>query len=463
VKDWLMKKPTRKHRNDPPRSEENLADPNYEKSQNSVATDNYVNVLQYYRGKNTIDYFDITHVLHASQAHFYINNYQHLYPHYGYPPTMGPYMYPPPPVQLPRTPLFVANTLPKKRVIDCSIQTIADLVAILDKYPYDPQTEYNIDLKNLHKIREELSQLNQMVGLSSLKTSILNQLIYFIQEPILCDKNRGYKHTILCGPPGTGKTEIAKIIGRMYAKLGVLGGGDQRTRTEDTAGSHYGPRTSREGDAAASAPKSFIFRKVTRNDLVAGYLGQTAIKTRDVVDSCLGGCLFIDEAYSLGNSCSNDGFSRECVDTLCEALSDHKDNLMVIIAGYETQLKEQFFTMNPGLESRFIWKFTIDHYTSAEICEILGKKVRDDGWTLDIDDKTILGWFEKHKSDFKHYGRDVEQLLLHSKIVHARRIYGKPRELSKKITMEDLENGRKVLIENQPRPAASESLYGLYV
>ncbi|NBR98478.1 MAG: AAA family ATPase, partial [Betaproteobacteria bacterium] len=117
-----------------------------------------------------------------------------------------------------------------------------------------------------------------------------------------------------CNRDGTGKTEIAKIIGQIFSKLGIL--------------------------------KKGTFRKVTRSDLIAGYLGQTAIKTNDVINDCLGGVLFIDEAYSLGNSEKKDSFSKECIDTLCEALSNHKDNFMVIIAGYENELKECFFNYN---------------------------------------------------------------------------------------------------------------------
>ena len=343
---------------------------------------------------------------------------------------------------IPKVPLLIPI---KKIEINSVITSLGDIISIIDKYPYNEEYEYNIDLKNLHKIRSELVQLNTMIGLSTLKTSILNQLIYFLQEPILCEKNRGYKHTILCGPPGTGKTEVAKIIGNMYSKLGVL------SQVEHVA-----------KDSTSKTLKN-PFKKVTRSDLVAGYLGQTAIKTKEVINDCLGGCLFIDEAYSLGTSSGNDSFSRECIDTLCESMSDHKDDLMVIIAGYENELKEHFFSVNPGLESRFIWKFTIDKYSPEEMRQILNKKVSEEDWSLDIDSKTQSVWFEKNKDDFKHYGRDMEQLLLHIKVVHSRRIYGLSRELCKKITLEDLENGHKTFLEHQnSKHKMSESLYGLY-
>jgi SpoVK/Ycf46/Vps4 family AAA+-type ATPase len=418
------------------------------------SNDNYVKFLDSIRDKPQIDYFDMIHVFNASNVHYYENNYHNVF--YQCPrqallaPDTVTQDYQAKPVRLglqsqhilcksKRTsadniPLFVP---PTKIEIDCSIQTLADFITIIDKYPYNPEVEYNIDLKNLHEIRTELVQLNNMIGLSSLKKSILNQLLYFLQEPILCENNKGYKHTVLCGPPGTGKTEIAKIIGSMYSKMGVLNKNNYSNK--------------------------YIFKKVTRSDLIAGFLGQTAIKTKEVVLSCLGGCLFIDEAYSLGNIGNNDIFSKECIDTICEALSDHKDDLMVIIAGYEHELKEQFFSTNLGLESRFIWKFTIDHYSPSELRQIFEKKIVEEGWTIDIDEKVQISWFEKNKNDFKHFGRDMEQLLLHTKILHARRIYGKSRDLCKKITMEDLENGRSLFLENQHKSnKLSDSLYGLY-
>jgi|LauGreDrversion4_1035100.scaffolds.fasta_scaffold14546_2 SpoVK/Ycf46/Vps4 family AAA+-type ATPase len=315
--------------------------------------------------------------------------------------------------------------------IDVSINTLDDVLQIIDNNTYQSDTDYNIDLQSLHNIRSELEQLNKMVGMKSLKSSILDQLVYFLQDLHLSNGDCDFKHTVLYGPPGTGKTEIAKIIGTMYSKLGIL--------------------------------KNGIFKKVTRTDLVAGYLGQTAIKTKKVIEECLDGVLFIDEAYSLANSYDDDSFSKECIDTLCEALSDHKNNLMVIIAGYEHEITNIFFKANPGMESRFMWRFKTDCYNATELHSIFRKKVEDAEWR--IDEETISdNWFEKRKEKFPHYGRDVEMLFSYSKIAHSRRIYGKSKTLRKQLTVEDLDRGYTMLLENRKKdPAISNTLLSMYI
>ena len=395
----------------------------------------------------------------------------------------------------------------KKKNIESTVDTISDLISIIDKNPFDENFEYNIDLKSLHKIRPELVQLNDMIGLTELKKSVLDQLLYFAQSLCLND----FKHTALFGPPGTGKTEVAKIIGKMYSKIGIL--------------------------------KNDIFKKVTRSDLVAGYLGQTSIKTRKVIDECLGGVLFIDEAYSLASpGDTNDSYSKECIDTLCEALSHHKEDLMVIIAGYEEELNQTFFRVNKGMPSRFVWRFTMEPYSPKEMMNIFIKLVVEQGWLLetvqvkpvqvkqvqvkqdqvkqvqvqqdqvkqdqvkqdqvqqdqvqqvqvkqdqvkqdqvqqvqvkqdqvqqvqvkqdhDKDNKTLEKWFEEKKDDFIYYGRDMELLVTYTKIAHSRRIYGKATELRKIITQTDMNIGHKMFLKNKKEKKDQDYLYGLYV
>jgi SpoVK/Ycf46/Vps4 family AAA+-type ATPase len=322
-----------------------------------------------------------------------------------------------------KIPEKVPLSIIRKKDICVSIDTFQDLLILLEKHPYEPKYEYNIDLQALHKIKTELHALNEMVGLKKFKEEILDQLLYFAQR-LHVGKNSDFMHTVLCGPPGTGKTEVAIILGKMYSKLGIL--------------------------------KNQVFKKVCRNDLVAGYLGQTALKTKKVIDECLGGCLFIDEAYALANDYNGDSYSKECIDVLCEALSAHKEDLMVIIAGYKDNLENTFFQANKGMKSRFIWKFELDHYNGKELVAIFEKKVRENNWNLGIDEKVFVSWMEKHKKVFVHYGRDMEQLFSYSKIVHGRRIYGNDEAQKKTILLEDLEKGlakfRENNVQNERRP-----------
>ena len=111
--------------------------------------------------------------------------------------------------------------------------------------------------------------------------------------------------------------------------------------------------------------------------------------------------------------------AKECIDTLCEGLSDNKDDLMVIIAGYEDELKNCFFAYNQGLDSRFTWRFSTDDYKFNELFLIFKKKVKDIGWKLH--NKVTDNWFEDKMDYFKFYGRDIETLLAKVKIAHGRR------------------------------------------
>jgi hypothetical protein len=302
--------------------------------------------------------------------------------------------------------------------IDAEINNISDILCLIDKYKIDPAIKYNINMKALHDIKLPLIEMNNMIGMSGIKCNIVDQILYFVQELHKSKRQNGdFMHTVIYGPPGTGKTEVAKIIGKIYSNIGLL--------TKGT------------------------FKKVTRSDLIAGYLGQTAVKTRDVIKEALGGVLFIDEAYALGNPEKKDSFAKECIDTLCEALSDHKDNLMVIIAGYDKELKESFFSANPGLDSRFTWRFKIDDYTSDDLYHIFLKKVADIDWELAADSKITIDWFKKHKDCFTFFGRDIETILAKTKIAHSRRVFCKPETEKKKLVLKDLDAGFEMYMQNE--------------
>ena len=299
--------------------------------------------------------------------------------------------------------------------IDQKIESLDDLIELLDKNPLLSNVSYNINMKSIHNIKDDLIKLNNMVGMRSLKNNIIDQIVYFVQGlHTFEDKNDGdFLHTVIYGPPGTGKTEIAKIMGSIYSKLGIL--------------------------------NKNIFKKATRSDLIAGYLGQTAMKTRDLIESCIGGVLFIDEAYSLGNEEKRDSFAKEALDTLCEALSDHKKDLMVIIAGYEDELKTCFFSFNQGLESRFTWRFKTQDYSPEEMKMIFNKKVEENNWKL----KNIpVSWFEKNMDYFRYFGRDMETLFSKTKIAHSRRVFCLDDCEKKIITIEDMDKGFEKYLDN---------------
>ena len=341
-------------------------------------------------------------------------------------------IYYPAPLNIPRQPPPIEK---KKINIQVEIESLDDLLKLIEDYPMKFDVEYNINMQAIHNIKEPLMELKNMIGMNRLKNAVVDQILYFIQEfhKLNFKSDQDFMHTVIYGPPGTGKTETAKIMGKIFSKLGVL--------------------------------KRRYFKKATRADLIAGYLGQTALKTRDVIKECLGGVLFIDEAYALGNPEKRDSFAKECIDTLCEGLSDHKDELMVIIAGYEEELKDCFFAYNQGLDSRFTWRFKTDDYTYEELFLIFKKKVSDIGWKLkekEVKDK----WFQDKMDNFKFYGRDIETLLAKVKIAHGRRVFCLPKNEKTIISLRDINKGYDMFLDNlgkKEKNTSREILSHMYV
>lgn len=250
----------------------------------------------------------------------------------------------------------------------------------------EEETGGNVSVSKNDKItlEEALKRLNELEGLGSVKKKVsdwVDQIKVFRLR-----KQRGLPvpdmsyHLVFTGNPGTGKTTVARLMAQIYCALGVL----------------------KEGHLV----------EVDRSGLVAGYVGQTAVKTKDVLKKAYGGVLFIDEAYSLVGGGSND-FGQEAIDAVLKEMEDKRDNLVVIVAGYDKPM-EKFISSNPGLRSRFKNFIHFPDYTGEELYNIFARMCAKDSYAPDADTGRALGlyfrkMYEKRNENFGN-GRDVRNL-----------------------------------------------------
>lgn len=198
------------------------------------------------------------------------------------------------------------------------------------------------DEDKTYTLAELQQELDGLVGLTFVKNKV-NDLIAFqkiqqLRKAQGLASSKSTMHMAFTGNPGTGKTTVARIVGRMYKSLGLLSKGQ--------------------------------FIEVSRTDLIAGYQGQTALKVKKVIERAKGGVLFVDEAYSITENEHSDSYGRECLTELTKALEDYRNDLVVIVAGYTEPMKI-FFESNPGLKSRFNTFIEFPDYTAFELMEIL--------------------------------------------------------------------------------------------
>jgi hypothetical protein len=333
------------------------------------------------------------------------------------------------------------------------IKNITDLINLSKKYPIteypdDPSKKYSIDIHKLHAIVPYLIELNEMVGMENIKSGLTIQLMYFLQG----FEYKHMLHTFIEGPPGVGKTCLGRILGKIYLELKCLNTENIDTSTSDDEDKlptslFASMFQMHENKKPKDTTPKLKFKIAKRSDFVGQYVGHTAIKTQKLINECFGGVLFIDEAYSLG---ADDPFSKECINTLNQNLSENGDKFICIIAGYTETLESNFFSYNSGLSRRFPFRYTIDKYSGNELCEILKGKFQKEKYTLD---STIVSELEKfintNKEYFPNFGGDIETYFFQIKMMHAKRVFGKSILLRNIFNKDDIVNGLTEMKKNQ--------------
>ena len=306
------------------------------------------------------------------------------------------------------------NLLP----INKEINNLQDLIDLAETYDKKDKNRYVINMRALHKCLSSLKELNRFIGMKKIKEMILDLIFLRLQN--IDDKSENEMwHLVVQGSPGCGKTEVSRVIGKLYYGLGIV---DNKE-----------------------------FTQVKRSQLIGKFCGHTAVQTQEIFDKAEGGVIFIDEAYSLGNPEQKDSFTKECIDTINQNLTEKK-NTVVIIAGYKEQLDESFFSYNPGLARRFKMRLSVDDYDYKELRQIYLKKLYENNWEVmnnDEEKEIPLEFFEKNRDIFKFNGGDMENLWSLTKVVHCRRIFGKDNNLTKKIIKKDVYNAFEKYKENE--------------
>ena len=244
-----------------------------------------------------------------------------------------------------------------------------------------------------------LDELDGMIGLSSVKEEVQNRInmIRVAQKAAELGSGRvfstGTLHMVFTGNPGTGKTTVARLLGKIYGSLGVL-------------------------------KKPDVFIECGRNDLVAGFIGQTAPLVKKKFDEAKGGVLFIDEAYSLYNPNTPSDFGHEAIDTMVQYMDTMRDEVMVIVAGYKKEMETFIRDANPGLASRFKTVINFEDYSPSELFEILMSMIRKDGMKLEDDAEKYVKKVIRARSKNTNFGnaRGVRNLFEDLKEAHDNRL-----------------------------------------
>ena len=315
-------------------------------------------------------------------------------------------------------------------IIHQKIDSIKDLIILGKNYEkiFKPKNKrFNLNLKILSKLVKPLEELNEMIGMENVKEAIFNKLILYLQNL----GSNDYHHVVISGQPGMGKTHVAKIIGKIYTGLGILSKGK--------------------------------FTEIKITDLKAGYVGQSELKTQKLLEESLGNVLFLDEAYSFGSHSDNiDSFSQNIIDIINPFIEKHKNDLVLIVAGYKDDLDNRFFKGNQGLKSRFGLFLDIKPYSHIDLSKMFTLKIQMNEWFLDNDVDAFF--FKKYYQYFKFFGRDIENFISKCKIAHAKRVLFENPEKKKIINQEDINSAIQIYMNESQKKINKnpESFFSMY-
>ncbi len=285
--------------------------------------------------------------------------------------------------------LSTVSTISNNQPFRKKIEDLNDTNELLEYIEHIKQFKlFHIPLNcKLLKVEEPLRKLNELIGMSDIKRDLVYQIIYYCKHT---NQQTDLLNSVFYGPPGCGKTTVAQLIGQIFLKLGHL--------------------------------KNDKFIIGTLDNMIAGYVGQTAPKTKKILDSARGGVLFLDEVYQFGSARdgNRDSFSKQMIDTINQDITANPGSIMIIIAGYKDRVKSDFFAQNEGLERRFPWVYTINPYTSDELWQIFELQCRQEGYEFAFE-KYNAKFITKHYTKFKHLGGDTRLLVDKCKRVHTMR------------------------------------------
>lgn len=294
---------------------------------------------------------------------------------------------------------------------------LLNLITFIKKHELDSKApKYH----RLVQAEETIIKFNKMIGLDEAKDIMATQILS------LCDTNTNTLesqevgtdiHSVLYGPPGCGKTTMANTLAELYLKLGIVQNG-----------------------------------KIVRGDrsnLIGEYVGETAIKTKKVLESALGGVFFLDEAYQLGHAAdgNRDSFAYECINTIVQFITENKGKIIMILAGYEHDIKANFFAQNAGLDRRFPFKYRLKGYDEKQLLSIFELQASQRGYRVE-DGALSESFFKLQKDYFKFYGGDTENFFNCCRMIHDKRMFSTLKS-DKILNSVDIQKGFLIFQENK--------------